>query len=178
MLCAVVNAQDGETGLQEQRNSRLKTGVYLTFLKRNEYPSFQVEYHPASRSIVLYSSAMSTLIIPLLITFALGVAAFLAHRTMNQMHRRLLDSELGGRDYNHLSDHDRYFLNETVNLKFHQSIGGMLASFVLLYAYPTLFIGEKMLGRTQWSAVEVISGSSLFYFLVLALMTQVILIQG
>ncbi len=150
-------------------------------LRRYISQSISVENHQAFANIVLYSKAMSTLFVPLLITFALGVAAYLAHRTMNQMHRRLLDSELGGREYNHLSDHDRYFLNETVNLKFHQSIGGKLASFVLLYAYPTLFIGEKMLGRTQWSAVEVIGGSSLFYFLVLALVgltTQVILLQG
>lgn len=124
---------------------------------------------------------MSTLIVPLLLTFALGVAAFLAHRTMNQMHRRMLDSELGGRDYQHLSDHERYFINEAVNLKFQQSVGGKMASFVLLYAYPTLYIGEKVLGRTHWSAVEVFGGSSLFYFLVLALVgltTQAILTQG
>lgn len=140
-----------------------------------------VENHQAFASIILYSKAMSTLLVPLLITFALGVAAFLAHRIMNQMHRRLLDSELGGREYNHLSDHDRYFLNEIVNLKFQQSIGGKLASFVLLYAYPTLFIGQKILGRTQWSAIEVIGGSSLFYFLLLALVgltTQVIWLRG
>ncbi|MCX7782414.1 MAG: hypothetical protein N2318_02080 [Meiothermus sp.] len=112
---------------------------------------------------------MSALIVPLLLTIALGIAAFLAHRTMNQVHRRLLDSELGGRDYHHLSDHDRYFLNETVNVKFHQSIAGKLASFVLLYAYPTLFIGEKMLGRTHWSALEVFGGSAIFYFAAMAL---------
>lgn len=122
---------------------------------------------------------MSTLVVPLLLTFVLGLAAFLAHRAMNQMHRRLLDSELGGRDYQHLSDHDRYFLNETVNLKFQQSLGGMLASFVLLYAYPTLFIGERVLGRTHWSAVEVFGGSSIFYFLAMALvglLTQAIVL--
>lgn len=88
---------------------------------------------------------------------------------MNQVHRRLLESELGGRDYHHLSDHDRYFINEAVNLKFQQSMGSKMASFVLLYAYPTLYIGEKVLGRTHWSAVEVFGGSSLFYFVAMTL---------
>ncbi|MCX7600808.1 MAG: hypothetical protein N2Z75_02580 [Meiothermus sp.] len=112
---------------------------------------------------------MSTLVVPLLLTLALGVAAYLAHRSMTHTHRRLLEAELDGRDYDQLSDHDRYFLNLAVNAKLHQSMAGMLASFVLLYAYPTLFIGQKVLGRTQWSAAEVFGGSSLFYFLTMAL---------
>lgn len=143
--------------------------------------NIQVEYHPSRPALSLYSRAMSALVAPLLITLTLSLVAFFAHRAMNHLHRRMLESELDGREYNHLSDHDRHFLNETVNLKFHQSIGGKLASFVLLYAYPTLFIGEKILGRTHWSTFEVIGGSSLFYFLVLALVgltTQTILLQG
>ncbi len=112
---------------------------------------------------------MSALIVPLFVTFFLGLAAFMAHRTMNHLHRRLLDAELGGRDYNLLSDHERHHLNEAINYKFHRSMGGMLASFVLLYAYPTLFIGQKILGRTQWSATEVFVGSSLIYFVTLVL---------
>ncbi|MBO1435701.1 hypothetical protein [Meiothermus sp. CFH 77666] len=112
---------------------------------------------------------MSTLIVPLFLTFVLGAAAYLAHRTMHRVHRRLLESELGGRDFEQLSDHDRYFINEAVNLKFQQSGGGKMASFVLLYAYPTLYIGEKVLGRTHWSTVEVFGGSSLFYFVAMAL---------
>ncbi|GIW37762.1 MAG: hypothetical protein KatS3mg074_160 [Meiothermus sp.] len=112
---------------------------------------------------------MSTFLAPLLITLALSAAAFWAHRSMNQMHRRLLEAELDGRNYDELSDHDRFFLNEVVNLKFQQSGGSKLASFVLLYAYPTLYFGEKVLGRNHWSAVEVFSGSSMFYFLTLVL---------
>lgn len=116
---------------------------------------------------------MSTLTAPLLVTLTLSVAAFFAHRTMNQLHRRMLESELGGRDYSELSEHDRHFINEVVNHKFQQSVGGRLASFVLLYAYPTLYIGEKVFGRTHWSTVEVFGGSSLLYFLLLALVSLV-----
>ncbi|MFN3392285.1 MAG: hypothetical protein ACK40N_11030 [Meiothermus ruber] len=112
---------------------------------------------------------MSSLVAPLLITMALSIAAFFAHRTMNHLHRRMLESELGGRDYSELSEHDRQFINEVVNHKFQQSMGGRLASFVLLYAYPTLYIGERVFGRTHWSAVEVFGGSALLYFLLLAL---------
>jgi hypothetical protein len=108
---------------------------------------------------------MNALIVPLLLTVALGMAAFWAHRRMNQVHRRILEAELNGRDYDLLSEHDRYFLNQAVSLKFQQSTGHKLASFVLLYAYPTLFIGEKLLGRTHWSALEVFGGSTAFYFL-------------
>jgi len=149
--------------------------------KRYVYRSFPVEYHQPFANIVLYSKAMSLWTIPLLISVGLGVAAFFAHRTMHQMHRRLLDSELAGRDYALLSDYERHVLSKIVNHKFHQSIGGKLASFVLLYAYPTLFVGGKLLGRTQWSTIEVIAGSSLIYFMVLSLVgltTQVMLLQN
>lgn len=112
---------------------------------------------------------MSPLVAPFLVTLALSLAAFFAHRAMNHLHRRMLESELGGRDYDELNEHDRQFINEVVNHKFQQSMGGRLASFVLLYAYPTLYIGEKVFGRTRWSAVEVFGGSSLLYFSLLAL---------
>lgn len=116
---------------------------------------------------------MSTLIAPLLITFALSGMAFFAHRAMKQMHRRLLESELGGRSYNELSVHQQHFINEVVNHKFQQSLGGRLATFVLLYAYPTIYIGERIFGRTHWSAIEVFGISSLFYFVALALVDMV-----
>ncbi len=144
----------------------------LCLLWRYVSPCAPVEYHRALLPRALYSRSMSTLIVPLILTFAMGFAAYLAHRTMNQVHRKLLEVELGGRNYDELSDHDRYFLNETVNIKFQHSMGGRLATFVVLYAYPTLYIGEKMLGRTHWSAVEVFGGSSIIYFLALALVGQ------
>lgn len=127
------------------------------------------DYHRAGLNETLYSNSMSTVLAPLLITLALSAAAFWAHRSMNQLHRRLLEAELEDRDYDELSDQDRFLLNEVVSLKFQQFGGGKLASFVLLYAYPTLYFGEKVLGRNRWSAVEVFGGSSIFYFLTLVL---------
>jgi hypothetical protein len=118
---------------------------------------------------------MNTLLVPLLASALLALAAYVAHRAMNQMHLRLLRLELAGRDYDALSEHDRHALIESVNAKFSRTVGGKLASFVLMYAYPTLFIGERMFGRNQWSSIEVIGGSALFYFatmLLVGLTTQ------
>lgn len=118
---------------------------------------------------------MNTLLVPLLASTLLALAAYVAHRAMNQMHLRLLRLELAGRDYDALSEHDRHILIENVNAKFSRTVGGKLASFVLMYAYPTLFIGERMFGRNQWSSIEVIGGSALFYFaamLLVGLTTQ------
>ncbi|MBF6592916.1 MAG: hypothetical protein IVW51_00535 [Thermaceae bacterium] len=112
---------------------------------------------------------MSTLLAPLLISVLLAVAAFLAHKAMNGMHLRLLYLELDGRSYDGLSEFERQTLNEAVNDKFQHTTGGKLASFVVMYAYPTLFIGERMFGRNNWSSVEVIGGSALFYFAALTL---------
>ncbi|GEM88224.1 hypothetical protein [Meiothermus granaticius] len=118
---------------------------------------------------------MNPLLVPFLVSTLLALAAYLAHQVMNQLHRRLLNLELAGRDYGSLSELERQALIEHVNLKFSQTIGGTLASFVLMYAYPTLFIGERMFRRNQWSSIEVIGGSALFYFaamLLVGLTTQ------
>lgn len=107
--------------------------------------------------------------VPLLVSALLALAAFLAHKAMNHMHRQILSLELAGRSYDGLSEPDRHAIIETVNDKFNQTPGGKLATFILVYAYPTLFIGEKMFGRNRWSSVEVIGGSALFYFLAMML---------
>lgn len=129
----------------------------------------RVEYHPALSYVALYSEAMSTLIVPLFLNFCTGCGCLSCtphHAPGAPPPARV---RAGGRNFEQLSDHDRYFINEAVNLKFQQSGGGKMASFVLLYAYPTLYIGEKVLGRTHWSTVEVFGGSSLFYFVAMAL---------
>lgn len=112
---------------------------------------------------------MSALLVPLLVSVFLALVVFVAHRLMNHIHGQLFQLELDGRSFDGLSEPDRHNLIETVNDKFNQTPGGKLATFILVYAYPTLFIGEKMFGRDRWSSAEVIGGSALFYFLAMVL---------
>ena len=107
---------------------------------------------------------MSVFIVPLVVTAALALVALLSRMAMNRLHLRLLAVELGSRSYDGLSELERNQLNESVNYRFSHSYGSHLATFVLLYAYPTLFISQNMFGRTTWKTREVILWSSLFYY--------------
>lgn len=111
---------------------------------------------------------MSLFLTPLLITMLLGLSTAVARMAMNRLHVRLLRAELGGRSYESLSEPDRNQLNQSVNVRFHsQTMGGKLATFVLLYAYPVLFISQNIFGRSSWRTGEVIVWSSLFYYTLL-----------
>jgi hypothetical protein len=110
---------------------------------------------------------MSVFIVPFIITLSLALTALLARMVMNRLHVQLLAIELGNRSYDHLSELERNQLNEAVNYRFSHSYGNSLATFVLLYAYPTLFVSQNLFGRTTWKTREVIGWSSLFYYSVL-----------
>ncbi len=111
---------------------------------------------------------MSLFLTPLLVTALLGLAAAIARMVMNRLHVQLLQAELSGRTYEALSDSDRNLLNQNVNARFHsQTIGGKLAMFVLLYAYPVLFVSQNVFGRSSWRTGEVIVWGSLFYYTLL-----------
>lgn len=111
---------------------------------------------------------MSLFLTPLLITVLLGLGTAIARMAMNRLHLQLLRAELGGRSYDTLSEFDKDQLNQAVNMRFHaQTVGGKLATFVLLYAYPFLYVSQHVFGRSSWRTAEVIVWSSLFYYTLL-----------
>jgi hypothetical protein len=115
---------------------------------------------------------MNEFVYPLLIASVLSALAWVSYRWVNRLHVNLLHVELAGRSYETLSEIERHRLNQSVNAKFHQSVGSKLSVFVLMYAYPTLYIGERVFGRKHWSLTEMIGGSLLVYFSARALVGQ------